>query len=132
MKNLIKSKAKKGFSLVELLVVIAVIGIIAAIAIPAMSGIFGEATTTTNKRNAQNIAGVVAAARAAGNTTVTNDAAGVKLITHGTVSGAGAFAGATFGTKMINTDAQAASVYLDPSLSYVPSGAQTALVITPP
>src|SRR5687768_13946177 len=65
MKNLKISK-KKGFSLVELLVVIAVIGVIAAIAIPAMSNIFGNSENAKVKRNAQNIASAYSAARAAG------------------------------------------------------------------
>ena len=66
MKNLIKSKAKKGFSLVELLVVIAVIGVIAAIAIPAMSGIFENSGNAKARRNAQSIASMYSSLRAAG------------------------------------------------------------------
>jgi prepilin-type N-terminal cleavage/methylation domain-containing protein len=65
MKNL-KVSNKKGFSLVELLVVIAVIGVIAAIAIPAMSGIFGQSRETKNRRNAQSLVSTFNAALAAG------------------------------------------------------------------
>lgn len=63
-------KNKKGFSLIELLVVIAVIGIIAAIALPAMSGIFDRSRTTKNRRNAQSISATFNAARQAGAFTV--------------------------------------------------------------
>ena len=110
MKNLIKTKAKKGFSLVELLVVIAVIGVIAAIAIPAMSGIFGKADSTKNKRNAQNIVGTFNAARAAGNVTSygTVDLA-VTAVTTGTgLSGGGAFTGSTFVAPMTAAESTAA------------------------
>ncbi|HEY8899540.1 MAG TPA: prepilin-type N-terminal cleavage/methylation domain-containing protein [Chthoniobacterales bacterium] len=61
-----RKNTRKGFSLVELLVVIAVIGIIAAIAIPNISGITQSAGTARDQRNAQNIASVSAAAIAAG------------------------------------------------------------------
>jgi type IV pilus assembly protein PilA len=67
MKSLIPvNRRKKGFSLVELLVVIAVIGVIAAIAIPAMSSIFGESKKAKDQRNAQNIVSVYQAARSSG------------------------------------------------------------------
>ena len=66
MKVQFKKAAKKGFSLVELLVVIAVIGIMAAIAIPMISNINERAQDSKDKRNAQNVASVVAAARIAG------------------------------------------------------------------
>ena len=125
MKNLIKTKAKKGFSLVELLVVIAVIGIIAAIAIPAMSGIFGEATTSKTKRNAQNIANVVAAARAAG---ATVSSLGTILTTG--VPGTGAMASTSYSAKMTSTEANLASAYLSSTFEYTPAGGQTVLSLT--
>ncbi|MAS93025.1 MAG: hypothetical protein CMO55_07485 [Verrucomicrobiales bacterium] len=66
MNNLVKKKAKGGFSLVEMLVVIAVIGIIAAIAVPNISKINDSAKDAAARRNAQNIASVYASANAAG------------------------------------------------------------------
>ena len=106
MKNLIKTNIKKGFSLVELLVVIAVIGVIAAIASPAMSGIFGKADSTKTRRNAQNIVGTFNAARAAGNT-VSYPAKGdaITAITTGTgLQGGGAFAGSNFVVPLTKTE----------------------------
>ncbi|MFZ4763521.1 MAG: type II secretion system protein [Roseimicrobium sp.] len=67
MKNtsIIKS-FKKGFSLVEMLVVIAVIGVIAAIAIPNIADVDTASRIARDQRNAQNLASVYASARAAG------------------------------------------------------------------
>ncbi len=109
MKNLIKTNAKKGFSLVELLVVIAVIGVIAAIAIPAMSGIFGKSEAAKTRRNAQNIVGTFNAARAAGNTTSYTQADAITAVTGAGISGAGAFAGSTFVVPLSTTESAAAS-----------------------
>ena len=109
MKNLIKTNAKKGFSLVELLVVIAVIGVIAAIAIPAMSGIFGKADSTKTKRNAQNIVGTFNAARAAGNILPYTTAAEAITAITGTsgLTGGGAFATSTFVVPLSTTEINA-------------------------
>ncbi len=113
MKNLIKTNVKKGFSLVELLVVIAVIGVIAAIAIPAMSGIFGKSEEAKTKRNAQNIASVYAAAKAAGNTQVfTDKATALSTLTAGGLAGSGAFTGSSFVAKMGTTERDAAGSFL--------------------
>lgn len=57
MFNFIKKKMnKKGFTLVELLVVIAVLGIIAGIAIPRMSGITDSFKTKADQQTATNLA----------------------------------------------------------------------------
>lgn len=106
MKNLIKSNVKKGFSLVELLVVIAVIGVIAAIAIPAMSGIFGKSESAKAARNSQSIVSTFNAARAAGhNATYTDVAAAVAAVTTtGGISGRGAFSGSVFAAPMTTTE----------------------------
>ena len=102
MKNLIKTNVKKGFSLVELLVVIAVIGVIAAIAIPAMSGIFGKSEATKTKRNVQSIVSTFNAARAAGNASAPSDVAAAidSVVTTTGLGGAGAFTGSTFAVPL--------------------------------
>ena len=108
MKNLIKTKSKKGFSLVELLVVIAVIGVIAAIAIPAMSGIFENSSNAKNRRNAQSIASLYSSLRAAGATVATPAAdtiAAALTLSPGVPGLAGtSFAGTNFYAAMSTTE----------------------------
>jgi prepilin-type N-terminal cleavage/methylation domain-containing protein len=55
MKTLIKSKNKKGFTLVELVIVIAVLAIIAAIAIPTVNNVIDSANKSADEANAQTI-----------------------------------------------------------------------------
>ena len=101
MKNLIKTNLKKGFSLVELLVVIAVIGVIAAIAIPAMSGIFEKSDGAKNKRNAQSVASLWSSLRAAGATIASpSEATIVAGLQTGVTPSTGAFAGSTFKSNL--------------------------------
>lgn len=51
-----KLKNKKGFTLVELLIVIAVLGIIAAIAVPRFAGVLGSVRGSADERAAQLLA----------------------------------------------------------------------------
>lgn len=53
MKNSLKNK--KGFTLVELIVVIAIIAVLAMIAIPTFSGILGNADEAKNQSEARNV-----------------------------------------------------------------------------
>lgn len=50
-----KSRSKKGFTLVELVVVIAILGVLAAIAIPAVVGIINNAGKNKEAGNAQEL-----------------------------------------------------------------------------
>ena len=66
MKSISKQRSKRGFSLVELLVVIAVLGIISAIAVVSLSGVNENSRVATAKRQAQQIASVFGAGSATG------------------------------------------------------------------
>ena len=118
MKNLITTKAKKGFSLVELLVVIAVIGVIAAIAIPAMSGIFGKADDAKEKRNAQNLVSTYNAARAAGygESDATAAEAIAAISTAPGVVGGGSFADSSFFVSMDPAEVTAATTLIQAAI----------------
>jgi len=55
MVNTLKKTNKKGFTLVELVIVIAILAILAAIAIPTVSNVIGTANTNTDAANCQTI-----------------------------------------------------------------------------
>ena len=132
MNQTAKNRKRRGFSLVELLVVIAVIGVIAAIAIPAMSGIFGRSETTKTKRNAQQIASIYGGAKSAGNVaTFADKSSAVTAVTQNTgMSGGGVFTGSKFVAPMSTTEATAAEAFLayEPTtgmLTYMEDGGES-------
>lgn len=68
-KNEITKKKKKGFTLVELIIVIAIIAVLAAIAIPKFGAIKKDANLRADQANAKIIATAVATAISDGETT---------------------------------------------------------------
>lgn len=68
---------KKGFTLIELIVVIAILGILALIAIPKLTGVQEDARKNSDIANAKSIANVITAANARGK--ITADAGTLAL-----------------------------------------------------
>lgn len=68
---LMRLKSKKGFTLIELIVVIAIIAILAAILIPRFTGFSEKAKENSTKADARNIAVAVEALLAEGDTNIT-------------------------------------------------------------
>lgn len=60
LRNLMKERKKKGFTLVELIIVIAIIAILVAIAIPKFGSITRNANIKSDVANAKNLHGIAA------------------------------------------------------------------------
>lgn len=81
--NELTKKKKKGFTLVELIIVIAIIAILAAIAIPKFGQIRSDANLKADIANAKSVATAVAQAVANGDAAPTTDY--IKYIDGGAV-----------------------------------------------
>ena len=79
MKNNLKNKKKKGFTLIELIIVIAIIAIIALIAIPRFGKVSQDAKLKSDIANAKTIANATSALIADGTIEVTAAINDIKL-----------------------------------------------------
>lgn len=95
---------RRGFSLVELLIVITVIGIMVAIAVPVLSPIRENARINKNQRNAQSLVAMASSAQAAGAPLDLSTVNSAILQLKGGVTGTGMFSTSTFKVAPFTTD----------------------------
>lgn len=74
MNKLIRKSRKKGFTLIELIVVIAILAILAAILVPVVGGFIDDANVAADTANAKNVFNCVQIYLAAGGTATTQAA----------------------------------------------------------
>jgi prepilin-type N-terminal cleavage/methylation domain-containing protein len=103
-----RRRDRRGFSLVELLVVIGVIGILAGLSIPVLNPIRENARINKNARNAQSIVAVASAAQAAGATLDLSSVNSAIVQLKDGVSGNQSFATSTFKVAPFNSEEIAA------------------------
>lgn len=105
--KMIKKNNKKGFTLVELIIVIAILAILALILVPSITGYIGRANTSRDQANARSFytAAILAtetAETAATEAAITTEAIGIANLPTGVTA-----------TITWNTDGTVASVVYD-------------------
>lgn len=89
LRTLVKNRKKKGFTLVELIIVIAIIAILAAIAIPKFGQITRNANIKADIATAKNIHGITAQLIADGTITAPVTKGAQDTVIAGKIDGAG-------------------------------------------
>jgi len=99
MKKNLKKRNKKGFTLIELVVVIAILGILAAILIPVIGGFIDRANIARDQANARNLFNCTAMYLATGGTIANQTLAVIpSTLPEGTGNSAAAKIALLFGT----------------------------------
>ncbi|MDW7658966.1 MAG: prepilin-type N-terminal cleavage/methylation domain-containing protein [Bacillota bacterium] len=81
MKKSLTKKSKKGFTLIELVVVIAILGILAAILIPVISGFIQRANDAADQANARGLFNAASMVLAVNDTALAIDTLGPTELT---------------------------------------------------
>lgn len=102
MKKMLKNK--KGFTLVELVVVIAILAILALILVPSITGYVSKAETSRDQANARTLytAALLAKETMTAGETLTQAALDIAGFTEGSVSEANGVITVTFGDVTFN------------------------------
>jgi len=121
-----KKNNKKGFTLVELVIVVAVMAVLVAVAIPTVGAITERAKAAVNDSNARTIESIIKLAEAEANNT-TNTNAGAT----GTTSNTVALTGAQIDTAITNAKLGIDGTFVyEPSTGKVTVGSTGTYVIT--